>query len=93
MVSVAVIESALGELRDPPTPVGRWQVQAGPDTRDDPVVWVWVMLEHDDVGAGTRSRLRGIVREAVRRETGDTSPTVLRRASRLTPMRRVRTCD
>ena len=73
MVSVAVIESALGELRDPPTTVGSWQVHAGPDTKDDPVVWVWVILEHDDVGAGTRSRLRGIVREAVRRETGDTS--------------------
>ena len=30
-------------------------------------VWVWVMLEHEDVDIGTRARLREIVRDTVRR--------------------------
>ena len=69
MVNSTAIESALGKLRDFPTPVSSWQVEAGPDATDDPAVWVWVMLEHEEVDAGTRSQLRNIVRDLVHRET------------------------
>ena len=72
VVNATVIESALGTLRNLPTPVSSWRVEAGPDATEDPAVWVWAMLEHEEVDAGTRSRLRNIVRDRVRRETGDT---------------------
>ena len=72
MVNVIAIESALGQLRDLPTPVSSWRVEAGPDATEDPAVWIWAMLEHEEVDAGTRSRLREIVRDLVRRETDDT---------------------
>ena len=72
MVNSTAIETALGELRDLPTPVSSWQVEAGPDATEDPAVWVWAMLEHEEVDAGTRSQLRNIVRDLVRRETDAT---------------------
>lgn len=71
--TATTIESALAELRNLPTPVSSWQVETGLDSTDDPAVWVWVMLEEEDVDFDTRSRLRDIVRARVRRETDDTS--------------------
>ena len=65
--SATTIESDLKELQELPTPVASWQVETGPDATDDPSVWVWVMLEEDDVDRGTRENLRDIVRKAVRR--------------------------
>ena len=67
----AAIRSALGELRDLPTPVGAWQVETGLDATDDPAVWVWAMLADDEADIGTLDRLRDMVRTVVRRETGD----------------------
>ncbi len=64
------IRSALGTLQDLPTPVSGWQVETGPDSTDDPAVWVWVILENEEVDFGIRSRLRDMVRDLVRRETG-----------------------
>lgn len=72
MVNSTATESALGELRDLPTPVSSWQVEAGPDATEDPAVWVWAMLEHEDVDAGIRSQLRNIVRDLVHREADAT---------------------
>ena len=72
-VTAAAIETALAGLEDLPTRVTEWQVETGPDATDDPAVWVWVMLEEDDVDFETRSRLRDIVRRRVRDETDDAS--------------------
>ena len=66
-----VIQSALGELRNLPTPVGGWQVETGLDATDDPAVWVWAALEDEEAGIDARNRLRWVVRDAVRRVTGD----------------------
>ena len=60
------IESELSNLQDLPTPVSSWRVEAGPDVTEEPAVWVWVTLAHEDVDAETRARLRDIVRASVR---------------------------
>ena len=67
------IESALAELRGLPARVSSWQVETGPDATDDPAVWVWVMLEDEEVDFQTRSRLREVVRNQVRHEIDDGS--------------------
>ena len=67
--SATTIESDLKELKELPTPVASWQVETGPDATDDPSVWVWVMLEEEDVDMATRSLLREMVRDTVRRRT------------------------
>ena len=67
------IESALAELRGLPAQVSSWQVETGPDATDDPAVWVWIMLEDEEVDFQTRSRLREMVRAQVRCETNDGS--------------------
>ena len=72
MVTATSIESELAKLQDLPTPVSSWQVEVGPDATEDPAVWVWGMLEHEEVDFATRTRLRDIVRDLVRRETDDT---------------------
>ena len=71
-ITAATIESALKKLPDLPTPVSSWVIEVGPDATDDPAVWVWALLEREDVDFGTRSRLRDMVREAVRSETEGT---------------------
>ena len=71
--TVEAIESALAELRGLPAQVRSWQVETGPDATDDPAVWVWVMLQDEDVDFETRSRLREMVREQVRHQTKDGS--------------------
>ena len=48
-----------------------WHVETGLDSADDPAVWVWAMLEGEEVDVDTGDRLRDVVRDAVRRETGD----------------------
>ena len=65
------IESALGALRELPTPVSSWRVETGLDSADDPAVWVWAMLEDEEVDVDTGDKLRDVVRDAVRRETDD----------------------
>ena len=69
--TAATIESALGALRELPTPVNSWRVETGRDSADDPAVWVWAMLEDEEVDVDTGDRLRDVVRDAVRRETDD----------------------
>ena len=65
------IKSALGALSGLPTPVSSWLVETGIDAADDPAVWVWAMLDEEDVDLDTGERLRDIVRDAVRGVTGD----------------------
>ena len=65
------IESELEKLPSLPTPVASWRVEARPDWTDEPAVWVWVTLEHDDVDAKTVAHMRDIVRASVSEMVGD----------------------
>ena len=65
------IRTALGTLRNLPTPVSGWEVETGPDWTDDPAVWVWVYLRDEEVDFETRARLREMVRDRIGRETSD----------------------
>ena len=67
--TAADIEAALRRLRKLPTPVSGWEVETGVDWADDPAVWVWVYLTDEEVDFETRSRLRDMVRDHVRRKT------------------------
>lgn len=67
-VTAATIESALGGLRDLPTPVSSWRVETGEDWANDPAVWVWAMLAEEDVDFEKRSLLRKMVRDLIRQE-------------------------
>ena len=69
-VTVADIESALNELGNLPTRVSGWLVETGLDSTDEPAVWVWALLEDDEVDFDTRSRLRDMVFDRVRSRTG-----------------------
>ena len=68
--SATTIESDLRKLRELPTPVSAWQVETGPDATEYPSVWVWVVLEEEEVDMATRSLLREMVRDTVRRRDG-----------------------
>ena len=65
--TTASILSSLGALSGLPTPVSSWRVEIGIDATDEPAVWVWAMLDEEEVDLDTGKRLR----DAVRRETGD----------------------
>ncbi len=64
------LEAALRELPELPTPVSGWHVETGPDSTDDPAVWVWAMLKDDDVEFAKRSQLRSMIRDLVEEKTG-----------------------
>ena len=68
-ISASTLETALRQLPELPTPVSSWHVETGSDSTDDPAVWVWAMLEEDEVEFAKRSRLRSIIREFVERKT------------------------
>ena len=63
------IQSALQNLPDLPTPVSSWVVETGLDATDDPAVWVWAVIEREDVDAKTLARLKSMVRDLVRDKT------------------------
>lgn len=67
------IESRLKQLHGLPTPVRTWIVEMGPDSTDEPAVWVWMVLEreYDEVDRQTRADLRDLVRASVRNWVGD----------------------
>ena len=68
-IAAATLEAALRQLRDLPTPVSSWHVETGLDSTEDPAVWVWAMLEDDEVEFAKRSRLRSIIRDLVEEKT------------------------
>lgn len=70
-VTATEIRSALGKLSDLPARVGEWEVETGIDSADEPAVWVWALLEDEEVDFAARSRLRDMVRECVRQKAGD----------------------
>ena len=70
IADTASIRSKLEHLRDLPTPVRSWLVEEGLDATDDPAVWVWALVERDDVDMDTLNQLKAIAREVVRDATG-----------------------
>ena len=69
-VTADTIEAALRQLPELPTPVSSWHVETGPDSTDDPAVWVWAMLEDEEVEFAKRYRLRSIIRDLVNEKAG-----------------------
>lgn len=69
-ITVAEIQSVLNEIGNLPTRVSGWLVETGLDWTDEPAVWVWALLEDDEVDFDIRSRLRDMVRKKVRGRTG-----------------------
>ncbi|MDE2914163.1 MAG: hypothetical protein OXL68_14700 [Paracoccaceae bacterium] len=69
-IAADTIVAALRQLPELPTPVSSWHVETGPDSTDDPAVWVWAMLEDEDVEFAKRSRLRSMVRDLVQETAG-----------------------
>ena len=72
-MTIADIELRLRKLHGLPTPVRSWIVEMGPDSTDEPAVWVWMTLEreYDEVDAKERADLRDLVRASVRDWVGD----------------------
>ena len=71
-MTTADIVSRLNKLHGLPTPVRSWIVEMGPDSTDEPAVWVWIVLarENDDVDRKARADLRELVRASVREWVG-----------------------
>ena len=84
-MTAAAIRTALEALRNLPTPVSGWEVETGPDSTDDPAVWVWVYLRDEEVDFETRTRLREMVRNRIGRETSDWVYVRFRGASEVEP--------
>lgn len=74
--AVIGIEEALRDIPELPAPVRAWRVEMGPDWTDDPAVWVWATLDDEDLDDDTRSRVRDLVRTAVKRACAPESPWV-----------------
>ncbi len=64
------IKSALGKLSALPARVSGWQVETGLDWADEPAVWVWALLEDEEVESAALDRLREMVRDCVHRAAG-----------------------
>ena len=65
IADTTTIRSELEQLQDLPTPVRSWLVEEGLDATDDPAVWVWALVESDDVDMDALSRLKTMAREVV----------------------------
>ena len=70
VADIARIRAELEGLHNLPTSVREWRVEEGLDATDDPAVWVWAMIEHDDVDADTLRLLKAMARNVVRDATG-----------------------
>jgi hypothetical protein len=75
-MSTGEIESALREVKGLPAPVENWRVETGEDSTGNEAVWVWVTIEDKDLNWETRTKVRALVRDAVRREFGKQEPWV-----------------
>ena len=67
--SANTIKAALSKLakKSPlPTPVSSWHVETGVDSTEDPAVWVWAMLQEEDVEFAKRYQLRSMIRDLVK---------------------------
>ena len=69
-ITATEIKSDLDKLSALPARVSGWEVETGIDAADEPAVWVWALLEDEEVDAETLFRLRDIIRDRVRLLTG-----------------------
>ena len=70
-IAESEIESALDDLSGLPARVSGWQVETGIDWADEPAVWVWALLEDEEVEAVALDRLREMVLDCVLQKAGD----------------------
>ena len=63
--TAAEIRAELQRLQDLPTPVSDWDVEVGEDSTNDPAVWVYVILEREDVNFATTTQIRDRVTNTV----------------------------
>ena len=70
-ITATEIRSALDELSALPARVSGWQVETGIDWADEPAVWVWALLEDEEVETAALDRLREMVRDRVLPKAGD----------------------
>jgi len=70
VADTAKIRSQLEELQDLPMPVCSWVVEENVDWMDEPAVWVWALLDCDDVDGDALIRLMVIVRKVVEDVSG-----------------------
>ena len=64
------IRAELEKLTDLPVPVRAWLVEEGLDATDDPAVWVWALIEPDDLDADRVASLTSMVGDFVRNASG-----------------------
>ena len=64
--NVANIRTELEQLTDLPVPVRAWVVEEGLDATDDPAIWVWALIESDDLDPDRMTRLKSMARDVVR---------------------------
>ena len=64
------IRAQLEKLTDLPVPVRAWLVEGGLDATDDPAVWVWALVESDDLDADRVASLTSMVGDFVRNASG-----------------------
>ena len=69
-ITATEIKSDLDKLSALPARVSGWEVETGIDAADEPAVWVWALLEDEEVDLATRSRLRDMVRDYLRQKAG-----------------------
>ena len=70
LANTANIRAELERLTDLPAPVRGWLVKEGLDATDDPAVWIWALIESDDFDPDRMTRLKSIVRDAIRNTFG-----------------------
>lgn len=64
------IRAELERLTDLPAPVRGWLVKGGLDASDEPAVWIWALIDPDDFDADRMTRLKTMVRDAIRNTFG-----------------------
>ena len=70
-ISEPEIRSALDKLSALPARVSGWQIETGLDWVDQPAVWVWAVLEDEEVDAAALDRLQETIRDCVHRAAGE----------------------
>ena len=63
------IKAALAQLGPLPTPVADWLVETGTDSADEPAVWVWAVLQNDEVALDTRLQIRDMILDFLREKS------------------------
>ena len=70
LANAADIRAELEQLTDLPVPVCAWLVEEGLDATDDPALWVWALIESDDLDADRMASLKSMVGDFVRNASG-----------------------